>query len=73
MYNLFKSAMGKVDIQNLIVFLFPFMLAYCVWLHNMVIKARTDIAVNTSKDRDILSRITRIEDKLDRLIEIETK
>jgi len=63
--------MAEIEIKEILSYLVPLLVAYNIWLHKMVIKAQLDIAVNFAKDSYIIERIDKLEEKLDRLIQME--
>jgi len=42
--------MGTVEVNELLSYIVPLLVAYNVWIHNKLITAEKDIAVNSSKD-----------------------
>ncbi len=59
--------MGTIEISTIFSFSAPFILLYNVWLHNQIVKAQIDIAVNTSKDEAITKSIDLLRTSMDNL------
>lgn len=52
--------MGTIEISDLFSYSMPFIMAYNIWLHNQIVSAKIDIAVNNTSDKaqqDVLTEI----------------
>ena len=41
-----------MEVQELLSYIIPFLIMYNAWLHNQIISAQKEIAVNSAKDEE---------------------
>ncbi len=56
--------MGTIEISTIFSFSAPFILLYNVWLHNQIVKAQIDIAVNNANDGSLRIAVKDIKDDI---------
>ena len=61
--------MGTIEISDLFSYVVPLLVLYNAWLHRQVINAQIDIAVNNSKDEEIIKQFDLLKIKLDKFID----
>jgi len=56
--------MGTIEISELLSYAVPLIMGYNVWLHNEIVKAKIDIAVNNTSDKAIRDAVSEIKDDI---------
>ena len=56
--------MGTIEISQIFSFSTPLIILYNVWLHNQIVNAKIDIAVNNTSDKAISEAVAEIKNDI---------